>query len=324
MGVEDMSNQNHQEIFIGIDVSKDQLDVCVYLHDNRQSFDNTEKGIASLLAFLHPLKLALIVLEATGGLEMTAASALAADQHPVAVVNPRQIRDFAKATGKLAKTDIIDSGIIAHFGAALRPEARPLKDPEAQALDALNSRRRQIVDMLSMEKNRLFSATKWTRTDIESHIIWLEKRLKKVNNDISQSIKKSPVWKAKDEIFQSVKGIGPIASLALLTNLPELGTLNRKQVAALAGVAPMNRDSGKFRGKRTIFGGRADIRAVLYMSALVASKHNPVIKEFYQRLVKAGKSKKLALIACARKLLTILNVMVRNGTKWQDPVIKNA
>ena len=319
-----MSNQEPKETFIGIDVSKDQLDVCVHLHDNRQSFDNTEKGISSLITFLRPLKPTLVVLEATGGLEMAVASALAADQQPVAIVNPRQIRDFAKATGKLAKTDNIDSGIIAHFGAAIRPEARPLKGPEAQALDALNSRRRQIVEMLTMEKNRLSSATKWTRTDIESHIAWLEKRLKMVNTDISQSIKKSPVWKAKDEIFQSVKGVGPITSLALLTSLPELGVLNRKQISALAGLAPMNRDSGKFRGKRTIFGGRAELRAVLYMSALVASKHNPVIKEFYQRLVKAGKSKKLALTACARKLLTILNVMVRNGTKWQDPVTKTA
>lgn len=315
-----MSNQNNQETFIGIDVSKDQLDVHVHLHDNGQSFENTEKGIAALIAFLHPMKPTLVVLEATGGLEMAAASALSGDQHSVAVVNPRQIRDFSKAAGKLAKTDIIDSAIIAHFGAALRPEARALKDSEAQALDALNSRRRQIVDMLTMEKNRLSSATKWIKPDIESHITWLEKCLKKSDSDISKSIKKNPAWKIKDEIYQSVKGVGPVTSLALLTSLPELGILNRKQIAALAGVAPMNRDSGKFKGKRTIFGGRAELRAVLYMSALVASKHNPVIKKFYQHLVNAGKSKKLALTACARKLLTILNVMVRNGTKWQDSV----
>lgn len=319
-----MLKQDCKETFIGIDVSKNLLDVCVYPEDSIKSFDNTEKGIALLIAFMQPLKPALIVLEATGGLEMAVVSALASDQQPVAVVNPRQVRDFAKATGKLAKTDNIDAGVIAHFGKALRPEIRPLKDPEAQALDALNSRRRQIVDMLTMEKNRLFTATKWTKEDIESHIAWLEKRLKKANDDISKAIKKSPVWKEKDEIFQSVKGIGPVTSLTLITSLPELGTLNRKQVAALAGVAPMNRDSGNFRGKRTIFGGRANLRAVLFMSALVASKHNSVIRKFYQRLVAAGKSKKLALTACARKLLTILNVMVKNGTKWQDPVMETA
>ncbi len=319
-----MSKSDSSEVTIGVDVSKSRLDVGVHPSGTRQSFDNTEEGGGLLKAFVRSLKPVLIVFEATGGFEMLAVSVLSADQQPVAVVNPRQVRDFAKASGKLAKTDDIDCGIIAHFGAALKPKVTPLKGPEAQELDALNARRHQIVQMLTMEKNRLVTAQTWTRKDIQSHITWLEERLSKINDDIRQSIRNSPAWRTKDEIFQSVKGIGPIMSLTLLTDLPELGMLNRKQIAALAGVAPLNRDSGRIRGKRTVWGGRAHLRAVLYMSTLVATRHNPTIKTFYQRLIQAGKCKKVAITACMRKLLTILNVMVRNNTKWQNPVLKAA
>ena len=319
-----MLNHDNQETYIGIDVSKARLDVCAHPSGTKQSFDNTDEGVVLLAAFVRSLKPTLVIFEATGGFEMLAASALSADQQTVAVVNPRQVRDFAKASGKLAKTDDLDCETIAHFGAALKPKATSLKDPEAQALKALNTRRHQIVQMLTMEKNRLVTAPKWTHKDIQAHIFWLEKRLKTINSDVSQFIKKSPVWKEKDKIFQSVKGVGPTMSLTLLTDLPELGTLNRKQIAALAGVAPLNRDSGQIRGKRVIWGGRAHLRAVLYMSTLVATQHNPTIKAFYQRLTQAGKCKKVAITACMRKLLTILNVMVRNNTKWKNPVLKAA
>ncbi len=319
-----MSEQNETKVFIGVDVSKNSLDVCVHHSGEKKSFDNNEKGIILFTEFIRPLNSALVVFEATGGLELLATTTLAADKQPVAVVNPRQVRDFAKATGKLAKTDAIDSAIIAHFGAALQPEVRPLKNPEAQKLDALNSRRRQIVEMLTMEKNRLASAPKWTKIDVQAHINWLEKRLDKTNNDIGTYIRNSPIWKEKDEIFQSVKGVGSVLSLSLIVDLPELGTLNRKKIAVLAGVAPLNRDSGKFKGKRIVWGGRAHLRSVLYMGTLVATKHNTIIKAFYQRLLLAGKPKKVAITACMRKLLTILNTMVKNKTKWQEPALKAA
>ncbi len=319
-----MSSKELNELFVGIDVSKNRLDICLHSNQKKKSFENNEAGLESLVSFLAPEKPTLVVLEATGGLEINLASTLGAKKIPVAIVNPRQVRDFAKATGKLAKTDSIDSAIIAHFGAAIRPEARPLKAPEARALDAFNARRGQLVEMLTMEKNRLTSAPESTIEDIKAHIAWLEKRLSKTNDDISRCIRDSPLWREKDEIYQSVKGVGPVTSLTLLADLPELGTLNRKKIAALVGVAPLNRDSGQMRGKRTIWGGRSRVRSVLYMSALVASKHNPVIKAFYQRLLKAGKCKKVALTACMRKLLTILNAMAKTGTAWQEPAQKTA
>ena len=279
------------------------------------SFANNEECISFLLEFIRPFSPTLIVLEATGGLEVSVVGVLATGGLPVVVINPRQIRDFAKATGRLAKTDAINAHTIARFAEAIRHEIRPLKTLETQKLDALNTRRRQIVEMLTAEKNRLGSAPQWIRKDIQNHITWLEKRLTSANNDLNKAIKKIPVWRETDDILQSTPGVGPVLSTSLLSDLPELGTLNRKQIAALVGVAPLNRDSGLFRGRRTV-GGRANIRAVLYMSALAAVRCNPKIKAFYNRLFIAGKAHKVAMTACMRKLLTILNAMIKTRTYW--------
>lgn len=319
-----MSAKTHDELFLGIDVSKDRLDVCVHPVGERRSFRNSDEGFKELLVFVEPWNPVLTVLESTGGLEALVALTLAANAHPTVVVNPRQVRDFAKATGKLAKTDAIDCAVIAHFAAAVRPEVRPLKNAEERALNDLKTRRRQLVEMLTMEKNRLVSAPPSIYEDIKDHVTWLNERLGDHDDEIRRFIRTSPMWKEKDARYQSVKGVGPTMSLTLLTDLPELGTLNRKQVAALAGVAPLNRDSGRLRGKRSVWGGRAHLRATLYMSTLVATRYNPVIRRFYQRLLDAGKCKKVALTACMRKLLTILNAMAKNETKWEDPATISA
>lgn len=305
-----------QDPFIGVDVSKARLDVAVLPTGAVQSFANDEAGGGELVAWATGLRPRLIVLEATGGLEMLITGLLTAAGLPVAVMNPRQIRDFAKACGTLAKTDAVDAKIIARFGQALKPTPRPLKDEQTQALTALIVRRRQIVDMLTAEKNRLGAAHRRVHKDIKQTIAWLEKRLGSVNGDLDSAIKASPVWRAKEDILTSAKGVGPVLSTTLLCALPELGTLNRRQISALVGVCPFNRDSGTQRGRRTIFGGRADVRAVLYMGALAATRSNPVIKAFYARLIKAGKLPKVAITACMRKLLTILNAMLRHNQKW--------
>jgi transposase len=307
---------DHKETFIGIDVSKKQLDVAVLPDAKNKVYSNNEQGIGRLTSFLKSLSPTLIVLEATGGLEMPCVGVLAAEGLPVVVVNPRQIRDFAKATGRLAKTDAIDARTIARFGEAVRPEIRELKSPETQELAALNTRRCQIIQMITSEKNRLATATKWTREDIKENLAWLKERLNGVNDELNKSIRNSPVWREKDDLLQSVPGIGPVASATLLSQLPELGTLNRRQIAALVGVAPLNRDSGIMRGKRCVWGGRAGIRTALYMATLVATRFNPIIAAFYRRLCKAGKAHKVALTACMRKLLTILNAMVKNNSHW--------
>jgi len=308
--------EREKEVFVGIDVSKDKLDVAVRPSGEILSFSNDEDGISLMVDFIKPLSPLLIVLEATGGLETASVGILAAKGLPVVVINPRQVRDFAKATGKLAKTDAIDAHVIARFGEAVRPEIRPLKDQETQKLDALITRRRQIVEMITAEKNRLGSATSWTRKDIQNHIAWLEKCLMKADKDLNNLLRKSPVWREKNDILRSTPGVGPVLSMTLLSNLPELGTLNRKQIAALVGVAPLNRDSGLFRGKRKIWGGRASIRSVLYMSVTFAIRFNPLIKKFYQHLRNAGKVHKVAMTACMRKLLIILNTMIKNRTCW--------
>lgn len=305
-----------KEVFVGIDVSKEKLDVAVRPSGELMSFSNDEDGISVMVDFIMPFSPILIVLEATGGLETASVGMLAAKGLPVVVINPRQVRDFAKATGRLAKTDAIDAHVIAQFGEAVRPEIRPLKDEEAKRLSALITRRRQIVGMITAEKNRLIAAAPWTRKDIQSHIVWLEKCLKKADKNLNDLLRKSPVWRKKDDILQSTPGVGPVLSMTLLSNLPELGTLNRKQIAALVGVAPLNRDSGLYRGKRMIWGGRANIRSVLYMSVTCAIRFNPVIKIFYQRLRDAGKLHKVAMTACMRKLLVILNTMIKNRTRW--------
>ena len=269
-----------------------------------------------MITFVIKVDPQLIVFESTGGLEMLAVSSLIEKHLPVVVINPRQIRDFAKATGRLAKTDSIDADTIARFARDIRPEVRPIKDEHTQLLSALNARRRQIVDMLVAEKNRLYSAQKPNIKSIQKHIQYLERTLEDINNDINKTIKKSPTWRENDRILQSFKGVGPVVSATLLCDLPELGTLNRKKIATLVGVAPLNCDSGRFRGRRRIKGGRANVRRKLYMAAVASIRHNPMMKEFYDKLIDAGKPPKLALTACMRKILTILNAMMKNRTYW--------
>lgn len=306
------------DIIIGIDVSKATLDVAVRPSNEEISVTNDEAGCGHLISLFKSLSPKLIVLEATGGLENLVTGALVAEGFPVVVMNPRQIRDFAKATGKLAKTDRIDAKIIAHFGEAIKPEPRPFKDEENQALTALMTRRRQIIDMITSEKNRLGSSHASVKKDIKETISWLETRLNDIDNELSKAISENVVWREKSKLLTTCKGIGQVSSSTVLGSLPELGTLNRRAISALVGVCPFNRDSGKMRGKRTIFGGRANVRAVLYMATLSAVRFNPPIKEFYDRLVKAGKLHKVAMVACMRKLLTVLNSMIKNMTPW-DP-----
>ena len=311
-------NAKSKERFIGIDVSKGHLDLADSIDPNPRQFQNDEAGIASLVDHLISIRPTLIVLEATGGLEIPTASSLYAKRLPVAVVNPRHVRDFAKATGKLAKTDAIDARVLAHFAAAIRPEVRQIKDDETRELAALVTRRRQLIGMLTSEKTRLRQSSKPIRDDIQVHIEWLNQRLKELDDNLSKTIKNSSIWKESSSIIQSIPGAGPVLAISLLADLPELGTLNRKQIAALVGVAPFNRDSGRFRGRRSVWGGRAQIRSVLYMVALAAIQHNPIIKAFYQRLIRKGKKSKVAITACMRKLLTILNTMLKNRTLWNQ------
>jgi transposase len=309
-----------EQIFVGIDVSKSSLDIALRPTGKVWSAVNDPKGIKVLVKRIKKLQPALIVLESTGGLEIPLVSELVNESLPAVVVNPRQVRDFAKATGRLAKTDSIDADVIAYFGEAIRPNPRPIKDQEARELDAVLARRRQIVDMLTMEKNRLKSSTKHILNDLETHIKWLKRRLQNIDDELQKLIKQSDVWRENDRILQSVPGVGPVLSLALLAGMTELGKLNRKEIAALAGLAPFNRDSGRFKGTRAIWGGRAHVRSVLYMSVLSAARYNPVIRDFHQRLLASGKKPKVALTACMRKLLTILNVMVKNQTTWSPSI----
>jgi len=309
-----------KEIYIGIDVSKDTLDVAVYGDKQHLSFANDEAGITKIVSKLRQFNPELVVLEATGGFEVMLAAELGVAKIPTAVVNPRQIRDFAKSVGMLAKTDILDARIIARFAATVVPTPYPMPDVEVQELGAITARRRQIVSMITAEKNRLGTASKTVKPRIRAHINWLEKELDDVNRNLRQKVKDSPIWREKDRLMQSVPGVGPNLSITILAELPELGTLNRKQIAALVGVAPLNRDSGTLRGKRTIWGGRATVRAALYMAALSAKRYNPVIRRFYERLLAAGKAKKVALTACMHKLLTILNAMLKYHTSWNFDV----
>ncbi len=304
--------------FVGIDVSKAQLDVAVRPTGKRWTLPYDQTGIEGLIPQIVDLEPALVLLEATGGLELPLVAALAAAALPVVVVNPRQVRDFAKATGTLAKTDTLDAGVLAHFADAVRPEVRPLKDAETQVLNSLTARRRQVMSMLVSEKNRLGTAIGAVSPRIEAHIAWLEQELNDLDKGLRQTLRRSPVWREKDDLLRTVPGVGEQISLTLLAHLPELGTLNRRQIAALVGVAPYNRDSGTLRGKRAVWGGRSRVRAVLYMGALVASRHNPAIRDFYQRLLAAGKPKKVALVASMRKLLVILNGMLKHGSPWCD------
>lgn len=297
--------------YVGIDVSKSILDVAAMPSGEVWQCSNDEAGLKKLLEALLPLKPLLVVVEATGGYQMPLVAMLA-PRLPVAVVNPRQVRDFAKATGKLAKTDAIDAVVLAEFGAAVRPEVRAFKDEETAELEAWVTRRRQLLEMLGAERNRRQQSPKAVWPNIDKSIAWLKKQLEDVDKNLDDTIRRSPVWKEKDDLLRSVPGVGRVVSATLMAELPELGQLDRKRIAALVGLAPFNRDSGTLRGIRTIWGGRASVRATLYMGALVGVRRNPTLKAFYERLVAAGKPKKKALTACMRKLLTILNAMVKD------------
>ena len=306
--------------FVGIDVSKARLDVALHPTGATHSVANDANGIKTLVEQLRAVKPLLVVLEATGGIERAVVRALVAAELPVTVTNPRQVRDFAKATGQLAKTDVLDAQILARFAEAVRPALRPLPDEITLELRALIGRRRQITEMLTAEKNRLSRAPRRVQKRIEAHIRWLQSELERADEDLDQTIRQSPVWREQEDLLKSVPGIGPVVSRTVLAELPELGNLNRKQIAALVGVAPLNWDSGLLRGRRAVWGGRSHVRTALYMAALTASRRNPVIRDFYKRLRAAGKAPNVALVACMRKLLVILNAMIRHRVPWR-PVI---
>jgi len=305
------------KLYVGVDVSKASLDMAIQGSKEFRSFPNDALGISRAVEVLHKTEPQMVVLEATGGIEMAFVGSLVAAGIPVVVVNPRQIRDFAKATGRLAKTDKLDAGILADFGAKVNPSVRPLPDVELQKLRTLIARRRQLQEMITAERNRLSSVAGVVRERVKAHIIWMQGELKQTDDDLSDSLKQSAIWKQKDELLRSVPGVGPVLSATLIADLPELGRLNRKEIAALVGVAPFNHDSGTLHHKRRVWGGRTSVRPSLYMAALVASRHNLVIEAFYKRLCAKGKPKKVALTACMRKLLTILNAMFKSNRPWE-------
>ncbi len=305
--------------FVGIDVAKRRLDVHLRPCGESFAIDYGEEEVTALIERLVALAPALIVLEATGGMEVRLAAALATAGLPVAVVNPRQVRSFARAMGRLAKTDRLDAKAIAHFAEAVRPPVRPLPDEATRRLGALVARRRQLLEMLVAERNRRHAADPALHERIDAHLRWLEEALAEIERDLDGAVRDSPIWRAKEELLRSVPGVGPVSARTLLAELPELGSLTRRQAAALVGVAPFSRDSGKMRGRRTVWGGRATLRACLYMAAVAAARgSNPVIAGFYRRLRLAGKPAKLALTACMRKLVVTLNAMLRTNTTWKQ------
>lgn len=310
-------------MIIGIDVAKEELVVAIGSRGDLATQRNDESGVRTLAQHLSGLAPDLVVLEATGGYELLCVSALAAAQLPVVVINPRQVRDFAKATGQLAKTDRVDARILALFGERVRPPVRALPDEQTRALEGVLTRRRQLLEMRAAERNRLAQlighGQRPVKQSLKKHIAYLDRELAMTDTELGRMIRESPVWREREDLLQSVPGIGPVVARTLLAELPELGKLNRRAIAKLVGVAPLNRDSGTWRGRRTIHSGRAAVRAAVYMAALVATRCNPVIKAFYHRLLAAGKPKKVALVACIRKLLTILNHMLRTGQRWQTP-----
>lgn len=305
------------KVVVGIDVSKDELAIAVWPSEAQWTTATTEAAIAALVKQLQALQPTLVVMEATGGYEMALAAACASGGVPVAIVNPRQVRAFAQAVGRRAKTDAIDATVLAQFGAAVPLVPRALPDPATQALAALVARRRQLLEMLGAEQRRLAqAATNAVRRDLRNHIRWLERRVQNVDQDIDRAIQSSPIWRVQENLLRTVPGIGPTTARTLLADLPELGRLDRRAIAALAGVAPFNRDSGRWRGRRMIGGGRASVRTGLYMAGLVASRRNPILAAFYRRLRAAGKAAKVALVAVMRKLLTMLNAMIKHHTPW--------
>lgn len=308
--------------FVGIDVSKATLDVCVRPDGGEQVFLNTDASIAELVKRLLELAPTRIVVEATGGFEVHLVAALSVASLPVVVVNPRQIRYFARSIGKLAKTDAIDAQIIAHFAEAIHPEVRPVPDDQSRSLAETLARRRQIVEMITAEKNRRSRSKGAIFDQIHQHILYLERTLASLDDDLGRQIRENPNWRERDQLLKSVPGVGQVLSSTLLAGLPELGKLSNKQIASLVGVAPHNRDSGTLRGQRSVWGGRAPIRATLYMATLVATRFNPAIQVFYDRLLAVGKARKSALVACMRKLLTILNSILRHNAPWSNDHVK--
>jgi transposase len=314
----------HAARFVGIDVAKDRVDVKVRPSGEQWSVATDPAGLAELQERLAAVAPMCIALEATGGYEVPVVAALGSVSLPVVVLNPRQVRDFAKAVGRLAKTDRLDADVLAHFAEVVRPPQRPLPDELTQTLHAWLTRRRQLVEMLTAEDNRRRLAARPIQEHIAAHVRWLRTQLATLDRDLGQLVRQSPVWREKEDLLRSVPGVGPVLTVTLLADLPELGRLNRRQIAALVGVAPLNRDSGRYRGRRAVWGGRAPVRATLYMATLVATRANPVIRAFYARLLAAGKPKKLALTACMRKLLTILNAMLTQRTSWIAPATARA
>ncbi len=309
--------------FVGLDIAKDHIDVSVRPTGEHWQVEQTPDGLTALVARLVALAPALVVAEATGGYETAVVTALAVAQVPIAVINPRQVRAFAKAIGRLAKTDAIDAAVLALFAERVRPDVRPLPDDAQQELVALVTRRRQLVDMLTAERNRLDTARRSVYASVQQHVRWLERRLHETDANLTTTLQCSPLWRAKDDLLRSVPGVGPITSRMLIALLPELGALSRRQIASLVGVAPLNRDSGQQRGRRVVWGGRAAVRRPLYMATLTATRHNPVIRAFYQRLRATGKPPLVALVAAMRKLLTILNAMVKHQESWQPVNVEN-
>jgi transposase len=311
-------NENTVEVFVGVDVSKQSLDCGTHPSKDFFQVSHDDKGITQAIERIRQVAPTLIVLEATGGLETQLASRLVAAGLPVAVVNPRQVRDYAKACGELGKTDRIDALILADFARAIRPKVRPLKDEATAQLDALLTRRDQLVKMRVQEQLRLGAAPKVQVKSLKSHIAWLDKRITELDTDLIKRLRESSAWRVKDDLLRDIPGVGPVTSVSMMAKLPELGTLTHREISKLVGVAPLPDDSGKYRGKRFIKGGRSDVRAVLYMAAVNAMTWNPVIKAFAQRLKTAGKPPKVVIVACMRKLLIIMNAMIKNNTPW-DP-----
>lgn len=311
--------QEDQTRYAGIDVSKDRLDVALWPEATAWEAPHTQAGVDAVVERLRAEHVKLVVVEASGALELDVLAALGAAGVPVVRVNPRQTREFARATGKLAKTDRIDALMLARYAAQVQPEVRPLPDAETAVLVALVARRRQLMEMLVAEQHRLLGPRvlpEVVRQQLGQHVDWLRAQVGGVDAELARAVRESPLWRERDDLLRSVPGVGPVLSATLLAALPELGTLDRKEVAALVAVAPLNRDSGRWRGRRSIWGGRASVRRVLYMGALSATRYNPTVRAFYGRLLAAGKSKKLALVACMRKLIVILNAIVRTGIRW--------
>jgi transposase len=311
-------SESKVESFVGIDVSKDTLEVRIEPQAESFQVDNDDEGIKTLYARLRELEPRLIVMEATGGLERAAAGELAARGLPLAVVNPRQVRDFAKATGQLAKTDRIDTAVLCGFAKAIRPAVRAPKDEWTQQLDDMVTRRRQLVSMRMQESTRLHSASKLQAKSIKGHIAFLDKCIKRIEDDLDDCLRSSDVWRVKDDLLQSIPGVGQITSHSVLSRCPEIGKLTRRQIAKLVGVAPLNNDSGRHRGQRHIWGGRADVRCALYMATVSAKRCNPLIKAFADKLKRAGKPFKVIMVACMRKLLSVMNAMIKNNTPWLE------